>query len=195
MSQLRSTALLLVFALLLFSSDAMSGEESSEYNPEFDFAFVNLEGDTVRSSDERFHGKVVMLDIFGTWCGPCRRMAPDLQEWYEKYNEQGFEIIGLAYERQGGKKAYEALEKYKKEFGLEYEIVLAGPVGSVVSHFPELKDILGFYPTTVLLDRSGAMEGIEIGYEPFLKEDVESSIRILLKHEWPPSPEKETSDS
>jgi thiol-disulfide isomerase/thioredoxin len=62
--------------------------------PEFDF--VDLQGVSRRLMDYR--GKVVLLDFWGTWCGPCVASVPQLIAVYEKYHAKGFEIIGIAVE-------------------------------------------------------------------------------------------------
>ena len=58
-----------------------------------DFSFVDLEGQRRRLSDYR--GKVVLLDFWGTWCGPCVAAVPEIVALYEKYHARGFEIIGV----------------------------------------------------------------------------------------------------
>ncbi len=62
--------------------------------PAPDFAFVDIEGNRRRLSDYR--GKVVLLDFWGTWCGPCVSAVPRLVALYEKYDARGFEILGIA---------------------------------------------------------------------------------------------------
>ena len=138
-------------------------------------------GDTISLSDERYRGKVVLVDIFGTWCGPCRRQAPALSEWYEKYREQGFEIIGIAFEHPRNRDPKTTLEKYAEKYDLSYEILMGGTIYEVKRKLPELADLLGLFPTTIMVDREGAIEGIEFGYEEIMKEDQEGSIEYLLK--------------
>lgn len=149
--------------------------------PELSFSFPNSEGDSVSLSDERYRGKVVLIDIMGTWCGPCRRQAPTLQRFYDKYRDQGFEVLGVAFERGSRKDHAAAVEAYAEQYGLEYPILLGGTQGEVKRKFPELRDVVGLFPTTVFVDREGQVEGVEIGYESWMDKDLEWNIRYLLK--------------
>ncbi|MDZ7806218.1 MAG: TlpA family protein disulfide reductase [Gracilimonas sp.] len=61
-----------------------------------DFTAVTLDGNELRLSDLR--GKYVMIDFWGTWCGPCLEALPTIKEAYEKYGGENFEIVGIANE-------------------------------------------------------------------------------------------------
>ncbi len=78
-----------------------------------DFSFVGRDGAEHRLSDYR--GKVVLLDFWGAWCGPCRGEAPHLVDAYERYRDAGFEIIGIDY-----KDSEEAQLAFMEEFGMSW---------------------------------------------------------------------------
>jgi len=62
-----------------------------------DFEEKDLEGNPL--SVGKFKGKVVLVDFWATWCGPCVRELPNVLETYEKYHEKGFEIVGISLDR------------------------------------------------------------------------------------------------
>lgn len=66
-----------------------------------DIALPNPEGDTLRLSDYR--GKVVLLDFWASWCGPCRKENPNVVKLYEKYKEEGFEVFSVSLDRDSTK--------------------------------------------------------------------------------------------
>ena len=66
-----------------------------------DFTFVDFKGQTRRLAD--FRGKVVLLDFWGTWCGPCIEEMKHLDPLYEKFAPRGFEVIGMNMERTAGR--------------------------------------------------------------------------------------------
>ena len=121
-------------------------------------------------------GKVVLLNLFGTWSAPCRRSTPLLVSLYERYREQGFEILALAYEQtRDVTQTKRAAEAYRSEFSVPY--VLA--VGSDVL-WKELRQnarVVGDMPTFVLMDRQGVVrdlfEGLPPGREAVLADRIE----------------------
>ncbi len=76
--------------------------------------FASLSGDQVNLANLK--GKVVMIDFWATWCGPCRRVMPDLVETYRQYHDQGFEIVGISLDRDQSQ-----LEKYMQDTGITWQ--------------------------------------------------------------------------
>jgi len=121
-------------------------------------------------------GRVVLVDLFGTWCPPCRRATPILVSLYERYRSQGFEVVGLAYERtETVEAAKEAVLAFKKNFGVPY-ILAIGPE-AVKKQIPG-----GFegYPTMVLVDRQGVGRRHFVGFTPGEEATLAEEIEKLL---------------
>jgi thiol-disulfide isomerase/thioredoxin len=115
------------------------------------------DGNQFRLSDHK--GKVVLLNFWATWCGPCRMEIPDLIALQEKYGSQGFVVVGLADERDPDPESALALvQQFATEGKINYSVLLL-PEG--------VRDAFGgvaALPTTFLIDRNGkvvyAMQGI-----------------------------------
>ena len=93
----------------------------------FRFAFPDLDGRIVTERDPRFRGKVVLVDIFGSWCPTCHDAAPELVRLYRKYHDRGLEIVGLAYEVTGDT-AVDArqVRRYRRKFGISFPAAARG---------------------------------------------------------------------
>jgi thiol-disulfide isomerase/thioredoxin len=132
----------------------------------FSFSFPDLDGVIVSSSDERFRGKVVIADIFGTWCPTCHDAAPLLVELHNRFAAQGLEIVGLAYEVTGDTAIDgELLRRYRDKFGIRFPLLLAGVNDgeSPAATQPQLSGPIAF-PTTIFIDRSGRVRRIHAGF-------------------------------
>ncbi len=110
---------------------------------------------------EEFRGKVVLVDFFGTWCPPCRASTPVLVSLYERYHDQGFEVVGLAYERtQHTEDAKAAVQRFAEQYHIPYTLAL-GPRDID----DQLPGGLRAFPTMVLVDREGLIRDLWIGYD------------------------------
>lgn len=111
-------------------------------------------------------GKVVVLQIMGTWCPNCLDEVQFMNQLHKSYKQFGLEIIALAYEvGTDAKQTRKKLKAFKKKIGMEYELVLAGKSSKEVAsdQFPMLNGIMSF-PTTVIIGKDGKVLHVHTGY-------------------------------
>lgn len=128
--------------------------------PAPDFTKPDVNGKPVSLS--QFRGKYVLLDFWGSWCGPCRAANPHLKELYSVYATKGFEILGVASEKVSGQAQAEKVwkEAIEKD-GLTWTNVLNNEL-SMKQDVVQLYNIEG-YPTQILLDKEGKVIGRWLG--------------------------------
>jgi thiol-disulfide isomerase/thioredoxin len=128
--------------------------------PAPDFTKPDVNGRPVSLS--QFRGTYVLLDFWGSWCGPCRAANPHLKELYSTYAAKGFEILGVASEKVSGQAQAEKMwkEAIEKD-GLTWTNVLNNEL-SMKQDVVQLYNIEG-YPTQILLDKEGKVIGRWLG--------------------------------
>ncbi len=118
---------------------------------------------------EDYRGKVVMLNFWATWCGPCKQEIPDFIAMQEAYRDQGFEIVGVSLD---DPTATAQVAQFVKQAGINYDIVYGN--GQVAQAYGGVQSI----PTTFLIDREGNVVTSKVGLQP--KDAWESAIETLL---------------
>lgn len=130
------------------------------------FSFRDIDGKTVSLSDERFHGKVVVVTLGGSWCPNCHDEAAFLAPFYLANRDRGFEVISLMFERHGDfAKAAAAARRFRDDMGVEYPVLIAGisDKDEASKALPGLSGVFGF-PTAIFVDRNGAVRRIHTGF-------------------------------
>jgi thiol-disulfide isomerase/thioredoxin len=163
---------------------------SSVKNPTepFKFAFPDITGKIVSSTDARFRGKVVIVGIGGSWCPNCHDEAPFLSELYTKYKDKGLEIVELSFEEDAQKaKGYPRLLAFNKRYGVNYTVLLAGDQRDVQEKVPQIHNLNSF-PTTIFIGRDGLVRGVHAGFAGAVsgvfhetaKEEITATVERLL---------------
>jgi peroxiredoxin len=132
-----------------------------------DFTFPDLDGKNVSLSDARFKNKVVILQLFGTWCPNCMDETKFLSPWYDNNKARGIEVLGLAFERKPDfNYASERVKKMKAKWGVNYDFVIAGVNDKMkaADALPALNKIVAF-PTTIFIGKDGNVKHIHTGFE------------------------------
>lgn len=133
---------------------------------------VDLHGDEVRLADYR--GRAVLLNLWATWCPPCRAEMPYLQELQERFGDQGLSVVGISVDDVGARRQ---LDEFLAESGVAYDILLDPGMESM--------DLLGVFglPATLLVDAEGVVRLFRTG--PISEEDPQflNAVRALLPGE------------
>ncbi len=154
------------------------------------FSFPDMNGDTVKFPNAKFEGKVVLVQIFGTWCPNCMDETKFLANWYDKNKDRGLEVLAVAFERKNDLKyASERVNKVKEKLGADYTFLFGGPSDKQAASeaFPMLNQVMSF-PTLIFIDRKGNVRKIHTGfsgpgtglyYEKFVEEFEMLSEELL----------------
>ncbi len=110
-----------------------------------DFTFSDLNGKSFKLSDLTSSGKVVLLDFWGTWCGPCVAAVPELVKMYEQYHSRGFEILGIE-----AKDTRETVEAFTKARRMPWPQMLENETGVIT-----LRYRVDGWPTAFLVGSDG----------------------------------------
>ena len=87
----------MVLFSLFFLDEARPKEKSPFLGNTLDLQLLSVDGRTVNLKE--FEGKLVLIDFWATWCGPCMRELPEVKEVYDTWHEKGFEIIGISFDQ------------------------------------------------------------------------------------------------
>jgi thiol-disulfide isomerase/thioredoxin len=141
---------------------------------EFKFDFKTLDGKPI--SNKEIAGRVAIVDIWGTWCPPCRAEIPHFVELMKIHKNDPFVIVGLNDEdKRGNVDAEECAKKavdFAKEFKINYPLALID--SNTRNQVPNFRG----YPTTLFLDRTGKVRLVQVGSESL--EFLDSIVKDLL---------------
>jgi thiol-disulfide isomerase/thioredoxin len=155
----------------------------------FQFSFPDLAGRLVSNTDARFAGKVVLVNIGGSWCPNCHDEAPFLAELDRTYRARGLEIVMLDFEEADELARPQRLPAFIRRHGVEYTVLLAGNTDELTAKIPQATN-LNSWPTTFFLGRDGTVRAVHAGFaakasgtfhEQLRKEYISTIERLLAE--------------
>ncbi|WP_157971319.1 TlpA disulfide reductase family protein [Dyella sp. C9] len=158
----------------------------------FAFGFKDLDGRLVSNTDARFRGKVVLVDVSGSWCPNCHDEAPFLDALYRKYHARGLEIVTVDFEDAEEYADPARLRAFVARYKPPFPVLLAGTTDQVAEKLPQAVN-LDSWPTTFFIARDGRVEHVHTGFSApatgdfhaAIESEFESQIEALLVHKAP----------
>ena len=132
------------------------------------FRIKDLNGRNVTLS--AYKGKVILLDFWATWCGPCKFEIPGFIELYRKYRSQGLQVLGFSVDD-----PVPTLRPYVKQMKMNYPVLVGLGREDVKEAFGPMSGL----PMTFLINRAGKICKRHVGFEE--KETFEQEIKALLR--------------
>ncbi|MGA2269256.1 MAG: TlpA disulfide reductase family protein [Bryobacteraceae bacterium] len=132
-----------------------------------DFALKDVNGKTVHLSD--YHGKVVLLDFWATWCGPCKIEIPWFMDLERRNKDKGFAVLGVSMDDEG----WDVVKPFLSHLGVNYRVVIGN------DETAQLYGGVDALPTTFLIDRGGKIAAVHVGLAD--RKDFEDGVEQLLQ--------------
>ena len=161
---------LLVTAALTVAGAAVA-QVPKEGRPISPFQMKDLNGKV--HTDKSLRGRVVLIDFWATWCGPCKKASPVMQRLHTTYGSKGLTVIGANVE-DSGSDATPLVQKYRKEHKYTYTFTVGN------EKLSQAWGVEGI-PTFYLIDKKGIVRKITVGVGPKWDTDLEAAIKSALK--------------
>lgn len=158
---------ILLMAFLIFSTDSYAIEEGDECPA---ISGITFKGEEIDLSN--YEGKVILVDFWASWCGPCRIAMPFMAEMYEKYKDNSFVVIAINLD-----KKKKNAEHYLKKLDSKINFPI---IWDKEAKYPEIFQIEAM-PTSFLIDREGKIHYIHSGFTGADKEEYEEKIKSLIE--------------
>lgn len=159
--------------LLLSLASALPAQAKSldpaEKPPAPGFRLKNLQGEHVSLSD--YHGKVVLLNFWATWCAPCRKEMPSMEKLWQTYRKQGLVILAVSTDNGGESR----IRNFVGRLNLTFPILL--DAASLASDRYQVSGI----PVSFLIDRQGRIVDRVLGSKEWASESVFQQMEGLLR--------------
>lgn len=153
---------------LLLAACALGAEAAPPTGVAPDFTLRTLDGRNLRLQEQR--GRVVLVNFWATWCGPCRVEMPHLNRLHDKYRAAGLVLLGVNVDEDP-----RAAAGVAAKLGVQFPVLL--DTDKAVSRLYDLNSM----PSTVLIDRDGKVRYLHRGYRDGYENTYEQQIRELLK--------------
>ena len=169
--------LLALLLLAVFAAVAAEGKPPAELRaakhpiPASNFYLRDLNGELVRLSD--FRGKVVLLNFWATWCPPCRKEMPAMQQLYQAYKDKGLEIVAVSVDTASTGE----VRAFVEELGLTFPVL--HDRDSLVSRLYSNPGV----PSSYLIDPQGKVAYRVLGEYDWFGENAKNTVEKLLQAE------------
>jgi thiol-disulfide isomerase/thioredoxin len=172
--RLRTPLVVAIVLAVIAGGFIISSIFRSKGSKEISISAVPVPTTSLSSSLEDYRGKVVILNFWAVWCGPCRTEIPDFVKLQDKYRSQGFEIVGVSMDKvwpRGG--GPETVAPFMKDFNINYTVLMVNDTSALAGY-----TIPQAIPTTYVLDREGRIVKSYLGPRPMAV--FEQDIKPLL---------------
>ncbi len=145
---------------------AGSLKPEGQRKPAPEFALKDAGGRSVQLSDYR--GKIVLLNFWATWCGPCKVEIPWFMEFEQKYKDKGFAVLGVSMDEDG----WDSVRPFVEDLRVNYRVLMGN--STVAGLYGGLDSL----PTTFMVDKEGRIASVHVGLVG--KDEYENEIHQLL---------------
>ncbi len=155
----------LLFSLLVMCTQ-VKALELGQIAP--DFTLKNLQGTNLNLTEQR--GKIIIINFWASWCGPCRQEMPVLQDLHDKYTDLGVSVWGVNVEQEN-----QAGRDFLEGLGLTFPIFFDATNNISASYQ------VAAMPTTVIIDRDGRVRSVFKGYKAGYEKKYAKAIKKLIR--------------
>jgi peroxiredoxin len=148
-------------------ASAVKVKAEDKRNMAADFTLKDADGKSVKLTD--YKGKVVLLNFWATWCGPCKVEIPWFVEFEKQYKGQGFAVLGVSMDDEG----WEIVKPYLAKSPVNYRMLVGDDV--MAQKYGGIESL----PTSFVIDRQGRIAATHVGLVE--RADYEGEIRELLR--------------